>query len=222
MIFSEEDYHVAHLSAQLAKAMGYDNRTAEDIGFAAKWHDIGKRFVPPTILNKPSKLTDEEYAVIKTHTELGHRIVSQSFFGRLGVITKEVCLLHHENYDGSGYYGISHWDTPLYVQIVHLVDVYVALHSKRSYKEPWSDQQIITYLTAQSGKMFNPALVAVFLSLLDTTGAESTPGGIYETTQTANPTLTHEFSSHAKKENTPSTGYSDGRSHATLSPHGTG
>lgn len=125
---------------------------AETIAMASKCHDIGKIGIRKEVLQKPGKLSVEEFEEVKQHTFLGAEIVksfspfTQKDYSLFNYI-KEIALLHHEKCDGSGYpFGLTCDEIPLHVKIVTVVDVFDALISLRPYKRPWSPEEAITYL----------------------------------------------------------------------------
>lgn len=153
---------------KLALLYGLDNEEAELLNLTAPLHDIGKVGIPDSILNKPAKLTQDEFTIMKEHATIGESILSGS---TKPMIQKacEVARTHHEKYDGSGYpKGLKADDIPLSGRIVAIVDVFDALFSKRVYKRSWSIEEIISYYKEQKGKHFDPKLVELFLDNIDT------------------------------------------------------
>lgn len=143
--------------------------SAEDAGLlrmAAPMHDMGKLAIPDGILNKPGKLTKEEFEVMKTHCEIGYDIMSKSprpILKTAAMIARE----HHEKFDGTGYpQGLTGENTHLFSRITALIDVFDALHARRVYKEPWPLDDILSLLRAERGKHFDPFLVDLFLANL--------------------------------------------------------
>jgi response regulator RpfG family c-di-GMP phosphodiesterase len=130
---------------------------------------------------KPGKLTDEEFEVMKKHTIFGAKMFEEenSEFDRAA---REVILNHHERWDGKGYPGNTDIsvnsnslskakkgrDIPLFGRIVSIADVFDALSSKRCYKDPWPDEKVISFLKENSGKMFDPELIEIFIENIDT------------------------------------------------------
>jgi len=158
----------------LAKGCGMNGKFCTDIEIFSPMHDIGKVGIHDSILRAPRKLTDEEFAVMKTHTTLGHNIVKEK---KLFEMAAEITLYHHERWDGTGYpTGLSGKAIPLAAQITSLADVYDALRSRRPYKEPWSHADAVAYILGNSGSSFDPDLVAVFRSLH--TGFETVYGDL--------------------------------------------
>ncbi|MGB2579585.1 putative two-component system response regulator [Elusimicrobium simillimum] len=152
-------------SGKLDKEMaGVDMET---VSKAVALHDVGKIGIPDNILLKPGKLTDEEFEVIKTHTTIGGQIVSQiegvhdeSYLKAC----REICLYHHERWDGKGYpEGKAGADIPLAARVMAVVDVYDALTTERVYKPAFSHEQSVDLITKGSGTQFDPVIVEVFL-----------------------------------------------------------
>ncbi len=157
---------IGKLSRGIAEALALDRRQCEIIEAAAPMHDIGKIGIPDAILGKPGPFTDEERAIMNTHTLIGYDILknSSSPYVQCGA---EIALAHHERYDGSGYpYGIHGEDIPLTARIVAVADVYDALTSSRSYKHPWSTERACEYMRMNSGTHFDPACVQALCSYL--------------------------------------------------------
>lgn len=148
----------------IADAMGLPPDEVEIIRIGAQLHDIGKIGVPDAILQKPGALTREEFHLIRLHPQIGKRILEKvgRFHAYLPIVE-----LHHEDYNGGGYpYGQTGKETPLAVRIVHVADVYDALTSNRAYRKAMSDDEVRHTLMENSGKMFDPAVVDVFLEIL--------------------------------------------------------
>jgi putative two-component system response regulator len=137
---------------------------------SAQLHDVGKITISDLILNKPAKLTDEEFAIIKTHAPEGERIIEQIMDktdddGFL-MHAKMFAGYHHEKWDGSGYpRGISGTDIPLEGRIMAIADVYDALVSERPYKKPFTHEKAAEIIINDSGKHFDPALIEVFKNI---------------------------------------------------------
>jgi len=162
--FSKEDKLVARLAEPLSLACGLSQDTAKLIGNAAALHDVGKKFISKNIINKPGRLTYEEYNIMKNHTIWGANILSK-LHGDFRVVAMNVSAFHHEKWDGSGYWGRKRGEFPYYCQIVSICDIYCALTQKRPYKEPWPPSEALEYIKNESGKSFCPDLVNVFQSL---------------------------------------------------------
>ncbi len=157
---------VGVLAGVLATALGRPSREVDLLRLASPLHDIGKIAIPDSILLKPGKLTPGEYDVVKTHTTIGARILSQSSSEVL-CLAETIALAHHERWDGSGYLGLAGDDIPLDARIVSVVDVFDALVNERPYKEPWPADEAVAEIASLSGKHFDPDIVEVFLASVD-------------------------------------------------------
>ena len=142
----------------------------EDIGTAATLHDIGKVGIPDEILNKPGKLTDEEFNQIKAHTIIGHQILENTSSDKLSndilEYAKEITLHHHEKYDGTGYpEGLRENEISTISKLMAIIDVYDALVNDRVYKKAMSYEDAEEYIISQSGKAFDPKIVNTFMNV---------------------------------------------------------
>jgi response regulator RpfG family c-di-GMP phosphodiesterase len=158
---------VGLLSRLLAKSEGEDEQSQNLIYYASPLHDIGKLGISDRILLKPGKLTDEEFEIIKTHTQIAYEILkdTQSHFLQAGAT---IALTHHEKYDGTGYpHALKGNDIPLYGRIVGLVDVFDALTSKRPYKEPWPIEKAVDLIKSEKNNHFDPIIVDLFIEHID-------------------------------------------------------
>lgn len=158
---------VSHICNLLALGYGLSKREAELIRLASPLHDVGKVGIPDAILNKPDKLTTEEWAIMQTHTEKGHTILkgSKRDIVKAGA---EIARDHHEKWDGSGYpQGLAGENIHIFGRIVALADVYDALRHKRCYKEAWGVEAVVSEINEQKGKHFEPKLVDVFNQQVD-------------------------------------------------------
>jgi putative two-component system response regulator len=159
-------WRMAAYARALAVAHGWDADAADQLELAAPMHDTGKLGIPHAILRKPGALDDAEWAVMRTHPEIGHAILRQSE-APVFQLAAEVALRHHEKWDGSGYPdGLAGTAIPESARIVTLADVFDALSMTRPYKQPWPVEKIATYVQANSGKQFDPALVVTFFTIL--------------------------------------------------------
>jgi putative two-component system response regulator len=161
--------HIWRMSAYaraLAEAVGWSSELAERLELAAPMHDTGKIGIPDTILKAPRKLTSEEWVVMKTHTEIGSRILNMSH-NPIFSMAADVALYHHEKWDGSGYpMGLSGESISECARIVAIADVFDALTMKRPYKEAWPVEKSITEIKNGSGKHFEPRLVDAFCNII--------------------------------------------------------
>jgi HD-GYP domain-containing protein (c-di-GMP phosphodiesterase class II) len=150
-------------SKHLASLAGLSENDAALYEKAAPLHDIGKVGIEDSILNKPAKLTPDEYEVMKNHAKIGEDILKGSD-KKLIQIASQIAGGHHEKYDGSGYpRALCGQDIPLSARIVAIADVFDALYSSRVYKKSWSQEEIISYFEEQSSLHFDPLLARLFL-----------------------------------------------------------
>lgn len=159
----EHILRVGHYSRIIAEGMKCKDDFSSMLFHIATLHDIGKIAVSDTILNKPGKLTAEEFDAMKKHTVFGYDILkkAESPYIRDGA---EIAMYHHERYDGAGYpEGLSGEDIPLGARIVSLADVFDALTSKRPYKEAWPFDVALDYIIQEKRKHFDPGIVDAFL-----------------------------------------------------------
>jgi HD-GYP domain-containing protein (c-di-GMP phosphodiesterase class II) len=162
----ETSRHVLRLSLvaeRLAAQLGCEAGFAKRIGETAQLHDIGKIGIPDSVLLKPGPLTPAEWQVMRSHAEMGYRILGGSGIPLLD-LAAEIALTHHEKWDGTGYpQGLKGEQIPLAGRIVAVADVFDALLSDRPYKEPWPLAEVEAHLRRQSGRHFDPRIVAAFL-----------------------------------------------------------
>ena len=165
---SYDDYTYAHsvnvavLCCVIGMGMGMSERDLNYLVTAALLHDLGKLAIPKEILNKPGRLTPDEYQLMKTHSTRSYQLLSKRW--NISAHIKQTVLLHHENVDGSGYpQGLMGDEQSLSVRIVHVADVYDALTSRRPYKKPYSPYEAVEYLMGACGIMFDKNVVEVFM-----------------------------------------------------------
>ena len=150
------------LSEVLARAAGWFGDDVETIRQAAPMHDIGKIGIPDAILQKPGKLTPEEFAVMKTHTRIGADILSGSQSPMLQM-ARDIALNHHERWDGKGYpRGLAGKAIPESARIVAIVDVYDALTHDRVYRPAMPESEVLTIMQQGAGTQFDPLLMTFF------------------------------------------------------------
>lgn len=158
---------VAKYSRILAAAYGLCEDDIDMLELASPMHDIGKIAIPDAILNKPGKLTNEEFEVIKTHAQKGHDMLGISN-RPLFKVASQIALTHHEKYDGTGYpNSLKGEDIPIFGRITSLADVFDALGSDRCYKKAWEIEKVLEFIKEQRGKHFDPKLVDIFFDNLD-------------------------------------------------------
>lgn len=158
-------YRVAEYSVMIAQELGFNEEQQEQIRKTGLLHDIGKIGVPDNILNKTTKLTDEEYEIIKRHTIIGSEILKG-----LTLISRfdEGAKYHHERYDGSGYpFGLKGEEIPLNARIIGIADAFDAMTANRIYRKRLDMEVVKEELRHWSGSQFDPGLVDVMLDLIE-------------------------------------------------------
>lgn len=159
---AQHTVRVGEYCGLLARELGLDDDYCERIRAAAPLHDVGKIGIPDSILLKPGRLTPEEFDVIKTHSEIGYRILGDSISEVLnlgGVIS----LTHHEKFNGKGYPGgLSGEYIPLVGRIAAICDVFDALITKRVYKDAMTIDEAMAIIKSERGQHFDPELVDLF------------------------------------------------------------
>jgi hypothetical protein len=151
---------VSEYSRILAQEMGLGPEAAERLRLASTMHDIGKLMIPSEILEKPGRLTDEEYATMKQHTTYGGALLEHVEGDVIGT-ARTVAMEHHERPDGRGY-PLGLREISLEGRIVAVADVYDALTSRRSYKEAWDEQRAYDEILRGSGSQFDADVVEAF------------------------------------------------------------
>lgn len=155
---------VQELSFKIAKQMNLKGDTLEGIQFSSIFHDLGKVEIPNEILNKPGKLTDEEYEIIKTHSYHGSQIIKSLYFKNL----EKIVLQHHERVDGTGYpNGLKGDEICLEAAIISVADTYDAMTSDRPYRKALSKDVALDEIKRLKGKHFKEEVVEAFLEVID-------------------------------------------------------
>lgn len=160
-------FRIAHYSRLIAKGIGMNTEYCDLIEYASPMHDVGKIGIPDHILLKPGKLNQNEWVIMRTHSEMGFEILagSNSKYMQMGAT---IALHHHEKYNGMGYpRGLAGDDIPLEARIVAVADVFDALTSIRPYKTPWALHRALDFLKEESGKHFDPACINAFIGQHD-------------------------------------------------------
>lgn len=161
---------VAFYARELAKEMGLPENDVNNIYYSGLMHDAGKISVPDAVLNKPGKLNDGEFQLIKSHTTNGARML-RNYTAIEGL--KEVALYHHEKYNGKGYpTGTAGKEIPLYARVVCVADSYDAMSSNRVYRNKLTKEQIIAELERCSGTQFDPEIVPYMVDMIKTGKAD--------------------------------------------------
>ena len=162
---SHHSARVAEYSVLIAKELNFTENQLDSLLRTALLHDIGKIGIPDSILNKPSRLTDEEYFVMKTHVTKGAEILRH--FTLLENVA-EGALYHHERYDGKGYaHGLKGEEIPLNARIIALADAFDAMTANRVYRKQLDLDFVLEEIKKCSGSQFDPNLVEIFLKLID-------------------------------------------------------
>ena len=155
-------------SGALAETLGWDQQSAENIRLAATMHDIGKIGIADGILLRAERLTSEEFAVLKRHTEMGARILEGSEIPMLQM-ARDIALCHHERWDGSGYsQGLAGEEIPESARIVAILDVYDALSHPRVYRPAHPDDEVTAIMADGRGKHFDPRSFDAFIEVKPT------------------------------------------------------
>ncbi len=153
---------------QMAKVLGWSPDDVEMIRMAAPMHDVGKIGIPDAILQKPGRLSDAEFEVMKTHTTIGARMLAGSDSPMLQM-AEEIALSHHERWDGGGYpHGASGLSIPEVARIVAIVDVYDAISHDRVYRPALPEKEVLRIIKQGRGSHFDPDVVDIFFSTLPT------------------------------------------------------
>ncbi|MCP4293534.1 MAG: HD domain-containing protein [bacterium] len=157
---------VGDMSYELACLLGLSHEEADLIRMASPMHDVGKIGIPDSILNKPGKLTDEEYLVMQNHAEIGYTILNNSDSNVLKAAAT-IAHEHHERWDGKGYpRKIKGENIHIYGRIVGLADVFDAIFSNRVYRKTMPLEQALDIIKEERGRHFDPQLVDLFLGNL--------------------------------------------------------
>lgn len=158
---AKHSYNVAEIAVKFANTLNLPCQTVEKIATAALLHDIGKIKIPKSVLNKPGKLTEDEFEVIKKHSQYGFEILNN--INELQYIAEAV-YCHHEKYNGTGYpNGKTGHEIPFIAQILSITDVYEALTSNRIYRKAMSPNEASKVIHREMESYFNAELVNLFL-----------------------------------------------------------
>jgi putative nucleotidyltransferase with HDIG domain len=156
---------VCALMIALAKSLGLDQEACTEAGIAGLLHDIGKTKISDDILNKPGKLTDQEYELMQTHPGEGYKILTTHY--TVGDKVRDVCLHHHEKIDGSGYpKGLKGAEISLLARMGAICDVYDAVTSNRPYKKGWNPAEALQRMSQWKGH-FDPKLFQSFVKIIE-------------------------------------------------------
>lgn len=158
---------VSELSYNICIESGYAENFCSVVRQAAPLHDIGKVAIPDAILDKPGRLTEDEYQIMRCHSRLGEEMLSNSINPTPTILSGALIAgSHHESWDGTGYpNGLKGKSIPLEGRIVAIADVFDALTSKRVYKSQWDKEKALKYMKDNAGKRFDPNLIDAFIIL---------------------------------------------------------
>ena len=166
-----DDYTYMHsvavcaMMVALSKQLGQDAEQTRAAGLAGLMHDLGKALMPMEVLNKPGKLTDAEFSIIKTHPAEGHRLLLTG--QNVGEVVLDVCLHHHEKTDGSGYpKGLKDSDISVFAKMGAVCDVYDAITSNRPYKVGWDPAESLRKMAEWSNGHFDGKIFQAFVKSL--------------------------------------------------------
>ena len=155
---------IRSLTCNICKGLGMSSEEADEISFFSIMHDVGKIHIPDRILqNTDTSLSDEDWAVMKTHSVEGEKILGNKPYYK---IARMIARSHHERWDGTGYPdGLKGESIPLAARVVTVADVYDALTHERSYKPAWPVEKAIAEMKSLSGKLFDPKVLNAFLKI---------------------------------------------------------
>ena len=162
---SQHSFRVSEYAVAIARRLGYSAERCEELRKIALLHDIGKIGIPDAILNKPGKLTDEEYAIMKTHVLRGGEILKDFTLIKNASVG---ALYHHERYDGKGYcHGLKGEEIPLDARIIGIADAFDAMTANRVYRKQLDFDVVLAELRRCRGTQFDPKLTDILLSLIE-------------------------------------------------------
>lgn len=165
----ETGFHVirvAEYCALIGSYLGLSEAEVELLRLASPMHDAGKVATPDAILKKPGRLTEDEFEIMKRHTEEGHKVLSRSG-KRIFQTAAMIAITHHEKWNGSGYpRGLKGEEIPLFGRITAVADVFDALSNDRCYKKAWPIEKVAQLFLEESGKHFDPAIVKILMDHL--------------------------------------------------------
>ncbi len=156
---------VTDMTLKMAEKVGIPEEALNGIRIGSLLHDIGKIAIPDRILFKQGKLTETEWAIMQMHPQYAHDLISAiSSFQHV----MDIPYCHHEHWNGKGYpRGLRGEEIPLAARIFTIIDVWDALSSDRPYRAAWKAGMVKDYLTKESGALFDPALIPLFLQILE-------------------------------------------------------
>ncbi len=167
--YDDYTYHhsvnVAVYAVAVGTRMGLDDEQLQELSLAALCHDLGKSRIDPKVINKKERLTDEEFEEIKRHPRYGYEMLYNN--SMVSAAVRQAVICHHENENGSGYpLGKMGDEIPLYAKIIHAVDVYDALTSRRPYKDPYAPVDALEYMIGGVDILFDHKVVEVMQKVI--------------------------------------------------------
>lgn len=157
---------VAEYMEVLGKASGFDDEYTNKLATAAMMHDIGKLMISEEILDKPARLTDEEFSIMKSHVLYGDALL-ENCPGEIMQMARTIAREHHERWDGTGYLGMKGEEIAYISRMMAVCDVFDALTSARYYKKSWTVEETYNEIVSLSGKHFDPAVIQLFKENFD-------------------------------------------------------
>lgn len=162
---SQHSVRVSEYSVLIAKKLGYSDEACEELRKIAMLHDIGKIGIPDKVLNKPAKLSDEEYEMMKSHVTRGAEILKN--FTLIDHVA-DGALYHHERWDGRGYiHGLKGEEIPLNARIIGIADAFDAMTANRVYRKKLDFEYVLAEIKKGRGTQFDPGLVDIMLELIE-------------------------------------------------------
>lgn len=156
--------HVGNMARFICEKLGLEKEVELEIYLAAKLHDVGKIGIPDQILKKTGKLDEQEWKIMKQHTQIGAYILQQTKELKL---LSQIVLYHHERWDGKGYYGLKKNEISLGARIVAICDSIDAMMSKRVYRNALSSEECKQEIIVNKGRMYDPQIAEIVLENWD-------------------------------------------------------
>ncbi|WP_038001812.1 HD-GYP domain-containing protein [Thermoanaerobacter thermocopriae] len=158
----QHQMRVSKICEKIARALNIPYSETIELLLAAQLHDIGKLWIPKSVLNKPDKLTKEEKEIMKKHVGYGYNYIKSR---KMGETVEEAVLYHHECFDGQGYIGLKGEKIPLYSRIIAVADAFDVIINERPYKKVMSIEEAVKEIERNSGTQFDPEIVNIFIKL---------------------------------------------------------
>lgn len=163
----EHSHNVAKYALAVAKSMNLSEEDCSHIYMGCQLHDLGKVYIPNSVLNKNSSLTDEEYEIMKAHPQQGYEVITKLDIFH-GTSVADIVRYHHERVDGTGYpLGLKQHEIPIEARIVAVCDAYDAMTTNRSYREAMQPEEALSIIRASAGSHFDPLVVEHFMNCMN-------------------------------------------------------